>query len=78
MSVAIHIPRMLPDNDFHFRLGHAAPTPVTLRTDPLHDVRAVLRQWGARMAVHRPGQDSRVDFLRNPRVSCERGRSIQF
>jgi hypothetical protein len=25
MRVAINIPRMLPDNDFHFRLGHAAP-----------------------------------------------------
>ena len=33
MRVAIHIPRMLPDNDFYFRLGHAAPAPVSLRTD---------------------------------------------
>ena len=32
MRVAIHIPRMLPDHDLHFRLGHAAPAPVSLCT----------------------------------------------
>jgi hypothetical protein len=42
MRVAIHIPRMLPDNDFHFRLGHAAPAPVSTHRS-LHDVRPVLR-----------------------------------
>jgi len=33
MRVAMYIPRILADNGFHFRLGHAAPAPVSLRTD---------------------------------------------
>ena len=39
MRVAIHMPRMLPDNDFHFRLGHAAPAPVSLCAESLRDMR---------------------------------------
>jgi len=42
MRVAIHIPRMLPDNDFHFRLGHGAPAPVSTHRSR-HDVRPGLR-----------------------------------
>jgi hypothetical protein len=54
MRVAIDIPRMLPDNDFHFRLGHAAPAPVSLPAELLHDVRPFF-VMGTRKLVEFPG-----------------------
>jgi len=61
MRIAINIPRMLPDNDFHFRLGHAAPAPVSLRAESLRDVRADVQKWGARKgsASSGPGRPRR-------------------
>jgi hypothetical protein len=62
--------RMLPDNDFHFRLGHAAPAPVSLPAESLHDVRPVLRNGDTEASASSGPRNARR-FAKNLRIGCE-------